>query len=106
MERCSEYNIEDNDANSCVCNSMPIDLLVIGRRPQLNRPRELLGATDHGGIMGDPTKPAICVQSKVMGNNDNPVVPPNSWFITGLCGNIQVAKAKTLKHCAKKPGMK
>ncbi len=33
-------------------------------------------------------------------------MPPNSWLTTGLLGAIHVAKAKTLRNWARKPGMK
>jgi hypothetical protein len=61
--------------------------------------------TYQGGISGEPTKPEIWVQSKVMGSSERPEVPPNIWFTTTLFGAIQVAKAKTLRNLAKKPGI-
>jgi hypothetical protein len=57
-------------------------------------------------MSGDPTNPATCVQSKVMGNMESPENPPKTWLTTGLFGKIQVMNAKTLRNCARKPGIK
>jgi hypothetical protein len=65
---------------------------------KVKTPIRVLAMAWKGGIRGEPTKPAIWDQSKVMGTRDKPVEYPKSWFTTGFCGAIHVAKANVLKN--------
>lgn len=75
MQKRGQANVKDNDAYKGISNSVPMI------RQPLHITYFYTAVKDYsyqGGIIGDPMKPDICVQSNVIGRTDRPDIPPNN----------------------------